>query len=603
MFQLSKGSLRKMLDGANVTDPILQIMQMKNIQNNMDGMTRYKVTLFDGEIQHTFGILATQKNSLVENNELKIGSVIRLEEYAANVLSKDPPKVVVILLNFEILGEMDTSTATSEKPKPVQNENIEPKTENVKKNMDAKSFFNKKEDDVKKPSATSNNPPGMFNGHKIFGISSLNPYQNKWSIKARVTNKSAIRTYSNARGEGKLFNVEILDNTGEIRMTGFNEQCDKFYDMLQIDSVYFISRAQLKTANKQYSKLNNDYEMTMNNETAIEICNDTDNLPQITLDIIPLTQLAEKNANDLVDVIGVVKSTGDISTIVARATGKELTKRDVTLVDDSACSISCTLWGKQAEDFDGTENPVVLLKGAKVGDYNGRQLSVGSNCVFQINPDIPEAHKLRGWFDQGGCDSEIKELSNTGMVGGGGGGMTQANWKTLDQLKDDQLGMGDKADYFSVKGTVLYSKKENSMYMACPSDGCNKKVIDQNDGTYRCEKCSKSHSDFKWRLILSINLADYCESTWATCFQETAELILGIKADELGELKNTNNPSYDEYFSECVFKEFNFKLRAKMETYNDERRVKVSVANCDPIEYVSSGRRLLQSIKKYAATQ
>lgn len=40
----------------------------------------------------TVGILATQKNHLVENDELKIGSVIRLEEYAANVLSKDPPK-------------------------------------------------------------------------------------------------------------------------------------------------------------------------------------------------------------------------------------------------------------------------------------------------------------------------------------------------------------------------------------------------------------------------------------------------------------------------------------------------------------------------------
>jgi hypothetical protein len=42
-----------MLDGQNVNQPILQIIQMKNIQNNMDGMTRYKVTLFDGEIQHT----------------------------------------------------------------------------------------------------------------------------------------------------------------------------------------------------------------------------------------------------------------------------------------------------------------------------------------------------------------------------------------------------------------------------------------------------------------------------------------------------------------------------------------------------------------------
>ena len=55
-------------------------------------MTRYKITLYDGELQHTFGILATQKNYLIENEELKVGSVIKLQEYAANVLSKEPQK-------------------------------------------------------------------------------------------------------------------------------------------------------------------------------------------------------------------------------------------------------------------------------------------------------------------------------------------------------------------------------------------------------------------------------------------------------------------------------------------------------------------------------
>ena len=40
-----------------------------------------------------------------------------------------------------------------------------------------------------------------------------------------------------------------------------------------------------------------------------------------------------------------------------------------------------------------------------------------------------------------------------------------------------------------------------------------------------------------------------------------------------------------------------------METYNDERRVKVNVVSCDPVEYVSSGRRLLQHIKAYQRTQ
>nr|ADR72941.1 replication protein A1 [Brachionus ibericus] len=610
MFQLSKGSLKKILDGNNVSDPILQIIQMKNIQNNMDGMTRYKVTLYDGETQHTFGILATQKNSLVESNQLRIGSVIKLEEYAANVLSKDPPKVAIILLNFEILGEMDPNSkpqatnAISQPSKQIQNENIEPNKPNNQTNT--KSFFSKKENDFEK--AQSTNPPGTFNGFKIFGISSLNPYQNKWAIKARVTNKSNIRTYSNARGEGKLFNVELIDSTGEIRANGFNEQVDKFYEMLQIDQVYYISKANLKTANKQYCKLDNDYEMTFNNETVIQPCEETDDLPRINLNLVKIKEISNHAANDFVDVIGVVRSVGDVTTIITKSTNRELKKRELSIVDNSECAITATLWGKQAEDYDPSDSyPVILLKGAKIGDYNGKTLSVASTTVVQINPDLPEAHTVKGWFEQGGSESDIQDLSSQGMAAAGansGGPISgHSNWKFLDQLKDEKLGMGDKADYFSTKAYVLYAKKDNSMYMACPGENCNKKIFDQNDGTYRCEKCARNYPNFKWRMILNINLADFAESNWATCFQETAETILGIGTEELGELKNSNDPKFDEIFSECAFKEFNFKLRAKMETYNDERRVKVSAVTVEPVDYAQSGRRILQKIKQFAKEQ
>lgn len=46
---------------------------------------------------------------------------------------------------------------------------------------------------------------------------------------------------------------------------------------------------------------------------------------------------------------------------------------------------------------------------------------------------------------------------------------------------------------------------------ACPSPECNKKVIEEGDGTYRCEKCNKTHPDFKYRLILSVSVM--CSTT------------------------------------------------------------------------------------------
>lgn len=65
-------------------------------------------------------------------------------------------------------------------------------------------------------------------------IASLTPYQNKWVIKARVTSKTNIRTWSNARGEGKLFSMDLMDESGEIRATCFNDACDKYYEMIQV---------------------------------------------------------------------------------------------------------------------------------------------------------------------------------------------------------------------------------------------------------------------------------------------------------------------------------------------------------------------------------
>ena len=65
-------------------------------------------------------------------------------------------------------------------------------------------------------------------------------------------------------------------------------------------------------------------------------------------------------------------------------------------------------------------NNVIAVKGAIVKDFGGRTLSTLSSSSIQINPDIPEAHLLRGWFDQSGRTMAPQSISNA--VGAGGGG-------------------------------------------------------------------------------------------------------------------------------------------------------------------------------------
>lgn len=68
----------------------------------------------------------------------------------------------------------------------------------------------------------------------FFHFPSLTYNVNRWVIKARVMTKSNIRTWSNSKGEGKLFSLDLVDESGEIRATVFRDLVDKFYDLIEV---------------------------------------------------------------------------------------------------------------------------------------------------------------------------------------------------------------------------------------------------------------------------------------------------------------------------------------------------------------------------------
>lgn len=337
--------------------------------------------------------------------------------------------------------------------------------------------------------------------------------------------------------------------------------------------------------------------MTFNSETSVVPCEDDHHLPTVQFDFTGIDDLENKSKDSLVDIIGICKSYEDATKITVKSNNREVAKRNIYLMDTSGKVVTATLWGEDADKFDGSRQPVIAIKGARVSDFGGRSLSVLSSSTIIMNPDIPEAYKLRGWFDTEGQTLDGVSISD---LKGGALGTSNTNWKTLYEVKSENLGQGDKADYFSSVATVVYLRKENCMYQACPTQECNKKVIDQQNGLYRCEKCDREFPNFKYRMILSANIADFQENQWVTCFQESAEAILGQNTAYLGELKDKNEQAFEEVFQNANFRSFTFKIRVKLETYNDESRVKATVMDVKPVDYRDYGRRLIMNIRRNA---
>lgn len=95
--------------------------------------------------------------------------------------------------------------------------------------------------------------------------------------------------------------MDLMDESGEIRVTAFKEQCDKFYNEIEIDKVYYISKCQLKPANKQYTTIKNDYEMTFTSDTVVQECmDDAPSIPAIQYEIVPIANIGNMDDNSIV---------------------------------------------------------------------------------------------------------------------------------------------------------------------------------------------------------------------------------------------------------------------------------------------------------------
>eukprot|EP00054_Salpingoeca_dolichothecata_P016813 m.99184 g.99184 ORF g.99184 m.99184 type:complete len:529 (+) comp22156_c0_seq1:804-2390(+) len=435
------------------------------------------------------------------------------------------------------------------------------------------------------------NPMAALDYHPI---DSLHPYQKHIKLKVRVTSKPPVREWKNASRAGKVFSVDFLDETGEIRATGFNDVVDLLFDKLEVGKVYIIEGGHLRPANKRFCSINNPYELTLERTVKVTPCEDTDSLPQHMFHFTDFAQLQElPTSHSYVDIIGVVISEGSIEMVqVKKEDTQEVPKRDVLLKGHDSHTIKLTLWGESAQDFEkagGKEGSIIALKSGRLSEFNGRTLSANTSSTVLINPDIPEARKLHEWYQREGKTSTETPLSVRGA--------TSSIRRWLCELENGTLGSGEKPDYFETKATISYINPKNLLYKACPSN-CKKRMTEEGPNMYHCEKCGYRGRQFRYRIMLTVKISDITGDYWVNHFEENAKTILHKSAEELGAMHEQDEKKFEDYVEAKNFQTFVMVCRAKLETWQDEQRIRLVSTSVKPVNYKLESELLLADIRK-----
>ena len=628
--------------------PICQIINIKNVgnKNGDGGQDRYRIIISDGT-HYVQGMMATQLNAIMGEN-LQNYNIIRINEYMNNNVKG---KRIIILLKLDIVdkthnekigspidiettGSANSAAANSNSnysnstagAAPMYNRTNNNQYGNNNNNNNVSPPMKKVGNPYSSPASRNTYSPhgvggggnapivhqggGAGGGQRITPISQLNMYQNRFTIKGRVTSKGEIKHWSNSRGEGYLMSLEVLDAGGQdIRITMFKEAVDKWNSYFELGQVYTITGGRLKVANQQYNTCKSNYEMTIDVNTEIVKCEDANEIKTQMFDFVKIGSLEQKEEKAYVDVIGVVQEVGDVASLTSKRTGQELKKCDVTLIDDTGVQVRLTVWGEEAvqaktklDGGGGTNQKVVAFRRARVSDYGGKTLSGGD--IF-VEPDVPETEDIRRWWSsQGSRSAPVKSLSSSG---GAGGRMDSfADRKTIAAIKGEHLGQDNpKGDYITFKAHFTFLKKDKeggAWYTACPNkeEPCRNrcKINQTTDGNYQCDRCGGTYPNCNRKWIFSGTVGDGTANTWVSVFDEQAQQLLGVTADEMFQHFESDQSKYDAVFAKAAYTEWIFKCRVKKEFVNDEDRIKTQVVRMEPVDYAAECRDMIQALER-----
>ncbi|KAK8811359.1 hypothetical protein WA158_003093 [Blastocystis sp. Blastoise] len=608
-MELTRGGITSLFNGQTNLKPVLQVLEMHKVVIKQ-GNERYKIVVSDGD-RLMPAMLVTSLNDLCSNGRVTNFSIIRIEEYTVNKVSD---KKLLIVLNLTPLTIVSGKIGN---PMSMDG-NVEPVAQ-VAQPASMSSYSNQPQVN---PSMAPNNQYNVpVNNMNPYGIKSepilnqqftpinqLNPYMSqKWIIKARVTSKSDIRRWNNAKGEGSLFSVNLLDDSGaEIRATFFKEGVDKYFSVLTEGKVYTFSLGSVRMANKRFSTLNNEYDLTFDGRTIVQEVQDDHQILTIKFNFLPIAELPSLPAQSNVDCLGIILDHGSCDEIRTKA-GNSLLKRTLKIKDSSNKEINVTIFGDKAkvpDDSFAVDTPI-CFKGVKTSEYGGCSLTCSFSTEFYTNMDLPEVQSLVNWYATEGRGMVGDSLSSQRASSGGNDIYNIKQRADLADIINKNLGHGDTPDFITVRGTIAFFKVDSTMwYPSCPNtleNGklCQKKLIEEPGVGWRCERCERTYPSPEYRYVFSSRVSDASSAYWVTFFNDQGNVIFGRPAGEMMQLQQTNPDEFGRAVQSKLFTEYIMKLRVKADMSNGNEYLRAACSAIYPVDYLSESKGLIEFIDSF----
>lgn len=145
----------------------------------------------------------------------------------------------------------------------------------------------------------------------------------------------------------------------------------------------------------------------------------------------------------------------------------------------------------------------------------------------------------------------------------------------------------------------------------------------EDQDQWRCEKCDTVYPAPEYRFVpllslasrspktqppplshsyvLNLSIADHTNQMWLSGFNDIGVQLLGHTADELETLKNDDDGAFQSVVRRASGRIFNFGCRAKADSYNDLKKVRVHVLKAAEVGWVETANELLGEIARYGA--